>query len=193
MSESCMSTNSGCCFSRSTRSLLTTAVGRTICTGGDSSMRTRRVSTTSSRSTLAASPMARSCLLSRRVLKPTNSISTPAPICSARFSHEKWKNSDSPTRNVNSSASVPPVKPSECCIAPPITSPSTPPGARGSFMCSEYMRMASKPMLEARMSAKPIHVTLASTRGMEVRGRRSSDISSRQPRQTLRTSSTAHQ
>lgn len=117
------------------------------------------------------------CLFLWCVLKLMNSILMFVLICLVRFSYEKWKNSDSLIRNVNSSVNVLLVKFSECCIVLLIMLFSMFLGVCGSFMCSEYIWMVFRFMLEIRMSVKLIYVILVLICGMEVCGRCLFDIS----------------
>ena len=155
-SESDISANNGCCFSRSTRSLLTTVKGaRIIGTGGSSSILTRSSSTISSRSSAACSPMRRSSSDSRRSRIRIKLNSKNRPTCSARVNQENLKNKDMPMAKTTNKTKVAPVNPIAICNGSPSNSPKTPPGGLGKSMVMLCMRIDSKAMLETMVKAKP--------------------------------------
>ena len=193
-SESGMSTNSGCCFSRSTRALFTISTGaRTICIGFAISTRPRNSSTNSSRSSAAASPNLRSSSLSRRSRKRLKASSRDRPTFSATSSQEKCRNKDRPAQRVKSKTRVEPVKPRVICNGSPINSPKMPPGGLGSSQANECKRMDSRPILLNKVSPKPSQRIIRESGLASGSGGKGILQSSRQPPRTRRPKSTTHQ
>ena len=70
-------------------------------------------------------------------------------------SQDKPVNSEKPTAKSAISSSVAPLKPRSCAAPRPMTSPNTPPGARGSSAGIRHKRVASMAALARSTSAKP--------------------------------------
>ena len=189
-----MSTNKGCCFSRSTRALFRISKGaRTICTGAATSTRPRNSSTYSSRSSAAASPNLRSASLSRRSRIRWYETSRKRPTFSAASIQEKWRNKDSPAHKPNNRTKVAPVKPRDIWRGSPMSSPKIPPGGLGSSQASEWRRMDSRPILQIKVSPKPSQRTIRESGLASGSGGKGILQSSRQPWSTRRPNKATHQ
>lgn len=155
-SESGISSNKICCFSRSTRSLLRiTGSCRTICIGSSTSNFSNSSSTNSSRSTAATSPIFRSSAEDCLFLNSWKPSSRFLPTFSDKPIHEKCRNKDNPAKKISSKNNVEPVNPSRFCKGSPIASPSTPPGTFGIGIFNECKRIDSSPTLALNVIKKP--------------------------------------
>ena len=158
--ESGRFSNSGTCFSRSTRGDLAISIrGGSMRTGSCISSLRRVSSTTSSRSITACSPTRRSCRSCQRCVTVVTANSSPAPIFSIMVSHDTPVNSVRPAANTSSSTSVPPVNPNSFATVPPAMAPIMPPGASGSVALRLCSRKYSIPQLATNSTRNPMPIT----------------------------------
>jgi hypothetical protein len=163
--ESGISSNSGRCFSRVTRSDFGIATsGGSIRIGSCTSRRLRTCSTLASRSTAATSPTLRSRHAVTRAVTVNQAFSSHPPSFSMAAISETCVKRLEPMPMSTSSTRVAPVNPNAACMPSPTSAPTTPPGAKGNAAFSPYRRKASSPQLAASSTTKPMPETASERR-----------------------------